>query len=274
MTPDLTYQIAVNATNVSSIPIMLNITLNPIIDATLNQSQEPIYETLLKNGGTFLAGIIALISFWWVNLRGPRIVCSPIRYMTLIRTPSSSNMIPKFILSNIGGSSGVIEFLAVNLERISPEHTKLRFVSFYDGSIENITPQAFGSNQITSLDSPVLPFIIENGKGTVKIITFANDSSDFNFIAGRYNIEIRIKLQHRRQIIRHYFNIFIRILSKLVHYFAEFNSYIAKLDKYLDKKIKGELTVLSQSFTIADDIQVATARSAMIIDPVSGILEF
>ena len=67
---------------------------------------------------------------------------------------------------------------------------------------------------------------------------------------------------------------FIRCLSKLVHYFAKFNGYIAEFDEYLDKIIKGELTVLTQSFTIANDIQLATSRSAMIVDPVAGILEF
>jgi hypothetical protein len=79
MDPNLTYQIALNTTNSSLTPIVLNVTLNSPLNSTLIKPTQSLGHILLQNGGTFLAGIIALISFWWVNLRGPRIICSPIR---------------------------------------------------------------------------------------------------------------------------------------------------------------------------------------------------
>jgi len=253
MDPNLTYHIVLNATNASLAPTVINVTLNPSLNATLTQPPQSVGQNLMQGGGTFLAGIIALISFMWVNLRGPRIVCSPIRYMTLIRTPHSSNVIPKFILSNIGGSSGVVEFIVLNLARISPGYAEYRFVSFFDGSIENLTPETQGTNQITSLDSPVLPFVIEKGNGIVKVITFANSLEDFNFIKGEYNIEIKILLQSHHGILKRIFD---------------------KLNSYRGKNGEREITILTQSFAINEDIQVKTARSAMIIDPATDKLEF
>jgi len=253
MDPDLTYQIVLNGTNASLNPIALNITLNPPLNATLIQPLQSSGQILLQSGGAFLAGIIALISFMWVNLRGPRIVCSPIRYMTLIRTPSGSSIIPKFIISNIGGSSGVIEFLALNLRRISPDNAEFRFVSYANRSIEDLTPEQMGRTDISNFDFPVLPFVIEKGQGEVKEITFINTSPGFNFIKGEYELELKIMLQSYRGVSQYCYEILLRIFHK---------------------SSSREITILKQIFSIQRDLEIRTSNPGMIVDPLSDKLEF
>ena len=253
MDPDLMHQIVQNTTNASSIPIILNVTINPSLNATLIQPPQSPGQILLQSGGTFLAGIIALISFMWLNLRGPRIVCSPIRYMTLISTPSSSNIIPKFIISNIGGSSGVVEFIALKLKRISPSNAEFRFVSYANRSIEDLTPERLGRTDITNFDFPVLPFVIEKGQGEVKEITFTNASPDFKFIKGEYELEIKIMLQSYRGILQQCHEVLLKILNK-------------SKDK--------EIIILKQGFLIRRDLEIRTSNPGMVVDPLSDRLEF
>lgn len=146
--------------------------------------------------GTMLVAFIAFISFWWINLRGPSIICSPIRYITIVRAPSSASIILNFILSNIGGSSAVIEYIYLRLKCISPNEAEYRFVPFCEGSIEN------AKSTVTSLDLPVLPFVVQNGEGKIKDITFTNDLKEFNFSKGEYVLELHISLQPSHVLLR------------------------------------------------------------------------
>ncbi|MGB7570212.1 MAG: hypothetical protein WBL87_00485, partial [Methanothrix sp.] len=77
MDPNLAYQIVMNSTNESFALIVFNVT--PPVNVTMIQPTQSIGQILLQSGGTFLAGIIALISFMWLNLRGSKVICSPIR---------------------------------------------------------------------------------------------------------------------------------------------------------------------------------------------------
>lgn len=221
--PNLTYLVGVNATNASLIPIVLNVTLNPPLNITLFQPQQSLCQMLLQSGGTFLAGIIALISFMWLNLRGPKLICSPIRDISFYCSKGSSGIIPKFILSNVGGSSVVIEFIALELQRISPNKEEYRFISAYEGSIEEVAEKG-ERGEVTNLDNPVSPFIIQNGKAVVKEITFMH-SPEFDFIKGEYILKLFIKKQSYRSFWRGYISRFrkgdkekeIRVLEQKVN---------------------------------------------------------
>jgi hypothetical protein len=89
----------------------------------------------------------------------------------------------------VGGSSAVIEFVALELMCISPNKEKYRFISTYDGSIEQEARK--GKTQVTNLDKPVVPFVIEKGRAKVKEITF-NRTPRLDFINGEYILEMYI----------------------------------------------------------------------------------
>lgn len=190
--------------------------------------------------GTMLLAFIAFISFWWINLRGPSIICSPIRYLTILRTPSSSSIILNFILSNVGGSSAVIEYIYLNFKRISPNNADYQFVPFYEGSVEHET------SIVTSLDSPVLPFVIEKGNGIIKEITFSNTLTEFNFLKGEYILELHVSLQPSH------------VLLRSLRFFVTGKQM---LDQPLVIKL------LEQEVTIVRDLQVTQIKKGMIIDP-------
>jgi hypothetical protein len=196
--------------------------------------------------GTILVAFIAFISFWWINLRGPNIICSPIRYITIVRAPSSASIILNFILSNIGGSSAVIEYIYLRLKCISPIEAEYRFVPFCEGSIEN------AKSTVTSLDSPVLPFVVQNGDGKIKEITFTNDLNEFNFSKGEYVLELHISLQPSHVLLRSL-------------------KFFITGRQMLDQPL--QIKLLEQEFTIVEDLQVKQLRKGMIIDPLKDKLK-
>ena len=200
MDPNLTYHIILNATNASLTPIVLNVplnvTLNPPLNATLIQSPISWDQILLQSGGPFLAGIIALISFSYVNLRGPRIVGSFIRYAAMGQTEAASNLILKFNLNNVGGSSAAVDFLAIELRCISPGNANFRFISYFDGSL--LKELSAGKN-VTSLTKPVLPFVIKNGDAITKEVTFARAPA-IKIDKGKYILIMHALILHRQRI--------------------------------------------------------------------------
>lgn len=198
MDPNLVYHVAINSTNESLIPIAINFT--PLVNVTVIQPIQSIGQILLQSGGTFLAGVIALISFMWLNLRGAKVICSPIRDLAFFCAPGGSGIIPKFILSNVGGSSAVIEYIAIELLRIAPNQAKYRFTAGYDGSIQNLAEKNTREGkhgEFTNLDNPVSPFIIEKGDAIVKEITFMH-TPQFDYIKGEYILKLLLMQQSYR----------------------------------------------------------------------------
>jgi len=209
MDPNLTSQVVINSTNTSLALIVLNVT--PPLNVTLIQPAQSFGQILLQSGGTFLAGIIALISFFWLNLRGPKLICSPIRDISFYCSESSSGIIPKFILSNVGGSGVVIEFIAIELLRISSPKEEYRFIGAYEGSIEDEAKK--GARQVSNLDKSVSPFIVENGKAVVKEITFMR-SPEFDFINGEYILRLFITKQRYQGFLEGFLSRFRDIDTK------------------------------------------------------------
>jgi len=199
----------------------------------------------LAASGTILAAIIALISFWWVNLRGPSIICSPIRYVAFARARSSSNIIPKFVLSNVGGSTAVVDFIYIILRHNSNTDNNYKFVSFYEGSIEEAAKR--GEAAITNFDRPVLPFVIEKGAAVVKEITFIHDPG-FDFMDGGYTLEMFISILQRPRFYH-------KLLNKI------------KCGKKEIRVLEQKLTI-NESLSIRDDGRMQF-RQAMTIDPIT-----
>ena len=129
----------------------------------------------------------------WLNLRGPKLICSPIRDITFYRGKDTSSITPKFILSNVGGSSAVIEYIAIELLRISPDKEEYRFISGFEGSF--LDQEKKGIQKITNLDNPVPQFVIEKGKAEVKEITFMH-APEFDYIRGEYKLKLLIMQQN------------------------------------------------------------------------------
>lgn len=195
--------------------------------------------------GTILAVVVALFSFWWINLRGPSIICSPIRYMTIMRKRSSSFIILKFVLSNVGSSSGVIEYIYLKMNRISPDKTEYEFVPFYDGSI---VPLINTNTSLSAFDSPVLPFVIENGKCEKNEITFSNELREINLSKGECILELYVCLRPSHVLLR------------------SLGSFVTGRQMF-DQPLK--IKLLKQKFTIVNDFQVGETRRVAIKDPLN-----
>ena len=139
----------------------------------------------------FISTSIAVISFWWMNLRSAHIVCNPIRYISVSHLKSMAVIVPNLVLTNSGGSNAVIDYIFINLKDIKSNKME-RF-----NAIAEDLPTATHDNDtefkiFNPLDYPMLPFVVEKSTSINKKIWFGSDS--YCFKKGIYNIEIYVVL--------------------------------------------------------------------------------
>ena len=141
--------------------------------------------------------LIAVISFYWVHLRGPAIACSPINTVSISSNPtiSSPNPIIKltFSLTNSGGSNGVVENIF------------LKLVEIPSGSYQQASPgQIFWMYDINSK----LPSIIKKDEAVpMPSIQFTCKNTDFHLHDASYRLELYLLLSNNPKIERKVYEI-------------------------------------------------------------------
>ncbi len=206
----------------------------------------------------FCGFLVAIISFWWVNLRGPMITCNdPIRYATIVHFPSSVGIILNFILSNSGGSSATIQYIYLKVRRTKPDTPQLfEFTASFDFGLEKFKEaQALEPNfEFNTVDFPSLPFVIQKGEGVQKDMTFLCENID-SCIKGNYILELYISQQSAAGLLQSLKSSFFGIQKKAS---------------------PTEIKLLEQPFIIDISLEERNAKMAMIIDPQNAneILKF
>ena len=191
------------------LPFLISIMLDFIVGNSLQNYADILFnyfDFLLKSINTFsFAAIVALISFWYVNLRGPSIICSPLNWI-FIGHSGLSMIVSDFVLSNSGSSTGIINVIFMNLKCVSCESTQRhyptnqRFFAFMEEfDFNKIT----GGHVFQSLDYPIRPFSIEKGASSLKAnFMFTSDDEHYRFRKGEYLIELFILLAGERNPIK------------------------------------------------------------------------
>jgi hypothetical protein len=143
--------------------------------------------------------IIALISFWYIYLRGPSIVCSPLNWI-LIGHSGLSIIISDFVFSNSGTSTGVINSVFINLKCISRHSSNQRFFPFKeDFDLDKLV----GGHNFSSIDNPFRPFMVEKSMGIIKQnFLFSSEDENYRFYNGEYIIEIYVLLAGKKKPIK------------------------------------------------------------------------
>lgn len=144
-----------------------------------------------------LAALIAAISLFWVHLRGPAIVCSPIDSLSISSHPNISSPNPtiklSFILSNSGGSTGVVENILLKIIEIPSD-------KYPRTSSEQTFWMHKGFGKI--------PILIESGSAiNMDYIEFTCRNNGFRFREMSYRIEICLLLSKNPKIPRRVYEI-------------------------------------------------------------------
>ncbi len=163
-------------------------------------------DSLLNIINTFsLTAIVALISFWYVYLRGPSIVCSPLNWI-LIGHSGLSMIISDFVFSNSGSSTGVINNIFINLKCISCTSSTRRSPNnqrFFPFMEEFDLTKLTGGHVFNSVDYTLRPFSV--GKGATRLkknLMFASDEGTYRFNKGDYLIELYILLAGKKEPLK------------------------------------------------------------------------
>jgi len=134
-------------------------------------------------GIALLSLLISLINFWWLNLRGPKIIGSKIRYLTIANLPQGASINTHLSFTNIGSTTGIIETIFVTLGYISINSKLSAFFPVQEDCPNNyIPPNAYEGN-------PMYPFAIEPKSSISKKILFCN-YENFQFQLGEYDLKI------------------------------------------------------------------------------------
>lgn len=142
-----------------------------------------------------MAFALSGFSFWWANMRGPKIFCSLPRYLTLGQHGNGGLLGMWITFSNKGSTTGIIESILVLFNELSGGH-KEPFSAYnedYDARNPDITPSA--------IDRPLLPFAIEPKASVTKKILFVNpkENINFRFKKGDYLLEVYCSLSGKKK---------------------------------------------------------------------------